>query len=168
MVVPYGTTRRYAATYFPEVNVLEPLHGVADNNRTPMSKSIIWWAAGAALLLGAGCATPRGTPPTAPAPTAPASFINRVWKVDTSPTIQKGQLYVFLSEGTLVVAATNGTPSLGTWRYQKGALTMVEESIAYPVDILELTADTFRIRVRNPGEPVEMTLVPADDVPLSR
>ncbi|MCY1077801.1 hypothetical protein [Archangium lansingense] len=126
-----------------------------------------WLAAGVAVLLMAGCATTRAQPLSAGAEQRPASFINKVWKVDASPTIQKGQLYVFLSEGTLVIAAGNGTPSLGTWRYQKGALTMVEESIAYPVDILELTADTFRIRVNNPGEPVEMTLIPADGVPLA-
>jgi len=38
---------------------------------------------------------------------------------------------------------------------------MVEDGIPYPVEILELTEDRFRIRTRNPGEPVEMTLVPA-------
>ena len=122
--------------------------------------------AGAAVLLLAGCATTQKPRPATGGPTRPASFINKVWKVDASPTIQKGQLYVFLSEGTLVVASSNGTPSLGTWRYQKGALTMVEESIAYPVDILELSTDTFRLRMHNPGEPVELTLVPADGVPL--
>jgi hypothetical protein len=125
-----------------------------------------------ALGLLAGCATSPSVPPTAPTPKPPAakptSFINRVWRVDASPTIQKGQLYVFLSEGTLVVASETGTPSLGTWRYQKGALTMVEESRPYPVDILELSASTLKLRVRGPGEPVEMTLVPADDVPLPR
>jgi hypothetical protein len=37
---------------------------------------------------------------------------------------------------------------------------MVEEGIAYAVKILELTQDRFRIRMRNPGEPVQLTLVP--------
>ena len=127
-------------------------------------------AAVLALGLLVGCTTPQATPPSAtPAPSAPkppASFINRVWKVDASPTIQKGQLYVFLSEGTLVIASETGTPSFGTWRYQKGALTIVEESRPYPVDIVELSADMLKLRVRGPGEPVEMTLVPAEGVPL--
>ena len=38
---------------------------------------------------------------------------------------------------------------------------MVEEGITYAVEILELTRDRFSIRMRNPGEPVEMTLEPA-------
>jgi hypothetical protein len=37
----------------------------------------------------------------------------------------------------------------------------VEEGIAYAVEILELTQERFIIRMRNPGEPVEMTLIPA-------
>jgi len=124
-----------------------------------------WKTAGAALMLLVGCAAPQKAPPAAREPARLASFINKVWRVEASPTIQKGQLYVFLSEGTLVIAASNGTPSLNTWRYEKGQLTMVE-AVPYKVDILELTADTFRVRIHNPGEPVEMTLVPADDVPL--
>ncbi|ATB30373.1 hypothetical protein [Melittangium boletus] len=119
----------------------------------------------AALLIMTGCATTPAKPPPSPPVTAPTGFINKVWKVEASPTIQKGQLYVFLSEGTLVIASTTGTPALGTWRYQQGALTMVEESQSYPVDILELTATTFRLRMHNPGEPVVMTLVPADGAP---
>ncbi|MBM7112022.1 hypothetical protein [Archangium primigenium] len=121
---------------------------------------------GAAALLLAGCATTSPKPAPAPTPvTAPTGFVNKVWKVEASPQIQKGQLYVFLSEGTLVIASETGTPALGTWRYEKGALTMVEESRPYPTDILELTANTFRLRMHNPGEPVEMTLVPAHGAP---
>jgi hypothetical protein len=41
---------------------------------------------------------------------------------------------------------------------------MLEEGIAYAVEILELTQDRFRIRMRNPGEPVEMTLVARDKI----
>jgi hypothetical protein len=36
---------------------------------------------------------------------------------------------------------------------------MIEEGIPYPTDILELTADRFRIRSHNPGEPVEIGMV---------
>ena len=69
--------------------------------------------------------------------------------------------HVFLSEGTLVIASPNGTPALGRWQQQDQTFTMIEEGIAYAVEILELTENRFRIRIRNPGEPVEMTLVPA-------
>jgi hypothetical protein len=90
---------------------------------------------------------------------AAATFINKVWAVDDSPTVARGQLYVFLSEGTLVIASGTGTPSLGKWKQENGLLTMTEEGIAYPTDILELTADRFRVRSHNPGEAVEIGMV---------
>jgi hypothetical protein len=92
-------------------------------------------------------------------PRAAPSFVNKVWSVEASNAVARGQLYVFLSEGTLVIAASNGTPALGSWKQEGGLFMMVEEGIAYPVEILELTPDRFRIRMKNPGEPVEMTLV---------
>jgi hypothetical protein len=38
---------------------------------------------------------------------------------------------------------------------------MVEEGIRYPVDILAQAADSFRIRVHSPGEPLTISFVPA-------
>ena len=75
--------------------------------------------------------------------------------------VAPGQLYVFLSEGTLVIASPNGKPALGRWKQEGRSFTMIEEGIGYPVEILELTHDRLRIRMKNPGEPVEMTLVNA-------
>ncbi|MHB8914670.1 MAG: hypothetical protein ACYC4K_02515 [Thiobacillus sp.] len=69
---------------------------------------------------------------------------------------------VFLSDGTLVFASGNAEPAFGTWRTEKGALTMVEEGIAYPTDILGLSASEFRIRSHNPGGNVETRFVPAE------
>lgn len=89
--------------------------------------------------------------------------MNRVWRVADSSAVAPGQLYVFLSEGTLVVAATTGTPSLGTWQRTGDGLTMVEDGRPYRVEILSLTGAEFRIRSHNPGEPVDIRLVPADD-----
>ncbi len=77
-------------------------------------------------------------------------------------------LYVFLSDGTLVITSSNGTPALGTWKYDNGKLTMVEESRPYEVEVLALGATEFRIRIHNPGEPVEITFVPADAPPGTR
>jgi len=94
-----------------------------------------------------------------------ATFVNRVWKVSQSPTVERGQLYVFLSEGTLVIASEHGTPAFGKWRSDGDALTMVEEGIANPVEILGLSEKEFRIRINGRGEPVEMTLVPAQESP---
>lgn len=123
----------------------------------------------AMLLLLSACSKPA--PVTAVEPVVhpaevKASFINRVWKVSKSPSIEIGQLYVFLSEGTLVVASPHGKPSFGTWTYKGGKLTMVEEGIAYKVDILDLSRDQFRISSNNPGGSVQITLVPAEGVPL--
>ncbi|MDQ3255333.1 MAG: hypothetical protein M3R15_15780 [Acidobacteriota bacterium] len=99
---------------------------------------------------------------------AGVSFVNTVWRVRESSSVAPGQLYVFLSEGTLVMASPNGKPVFGTWKYEGGALTMVEEGIAYKTDILKLSKDEFKIRSNNPGEPVEITLIPAEAAPLPK
>ena len=93
------------------------------------------------------------------------SFVDKVWRVRESSAVEPGTLYVFLSEGTLVIASPHGKPALGTWKSENGNLTMVEESIPYKIDILNLTRDELRIRSHNPGEPVEITMVPADAPP---
>ena len=51
---------------------------------------------------------------------------------------------------------------LGTWTRSKDGLVMVEESHPYQVEILELSADRFTIRSHNPGEPVDIAMVPAE------
>jgi hypothetical protein len=99
--------------------------------------------------------------PKTTVPPIPEGFVNKVWRVSQSSAVAPGTLYVFLEEGTLVVASRNGKPALGTWKMEKGGLVMVEESIPYQTEILSLTAEAFRIRSRNPGQPVEITLVPA-------
>jgi hypothetical protein len=119
----------------------------------------------AASLVAFGCA-----PRSAPAPEADAeaeaatvSFVDRVWKVSESPGVARGTLYVFLSDGTLVIASRNSQPALGTWRSVGHSLTMVEEGIEYPTDVLSLTRDEFKIASQNPGGTLEITMVPADD-----
>src|SRR5262245_44591539 len=116
-------------------------------------------------VLCLGCSGTQDARDEAPAPTPgdePTSFVNKVWKVSQSAAVAPGQLYVFLSDGTLVIASSTGKPSLGTWSYTDSVLTMVEEGISYRVDILKLTPDEFSIRSHNPGEPVDIMLVPAD------
>jgi len=129
-------------------------------------------------LLLSGCTqqptiTERTTATASPAATerrsdetkdAAASFVNKVWRVRESSGAAPGQLYVFLSEGTLVMASPNSKPAFGTWKYEGGALTMVEEGIPYKTDILKLSKDEFRIRSNNPGGAVEITLVPAEEL----
>ena len=118
------------------------------------------------VLIGLSLAT-TGCRPAAPlssessAPAAPqghADFVDVVWKVAASPTVAVGTLYVFLSDGTLVITSPHSKPALGRWtRKAPTALTMIEEGVAYPVEILQLDREQFRVRVTNPGDPVEIT-----------
>jgi hypothetical protein len=64
------------------------------------------------------------------------------------------------------MASTHGTPAFGTWTYSDGHLTITEDGIKYKVDILELTADVFRIRINGPGEPVDIRFKLAEPPPL--
>jgi hypothetical protein len=70
---------------------------------------------------------------------------------------------VFLADGTLVMTSPHGTPAFGAWRVRDGQLTITEEGRDYPVDVLELSADVLRVRIRGPGEPVVARFVPAGD-----
>jgi hypothetical protein len=111
----------------------------------------------ALALLAPGCAPPPAPTP----PAAPVTFVNRVWEVAESSAVAPGHLYIFLSEGTLVVASPTGTPSLGRWSRTGEGLTMIEDGISYATDIVALSADEFRIRSHNPGTAVDIRLVPA-------
>ena len=116
----------------------------------------------ATVLLLSGCS--RGDAPreqaAGQAADSAASFVDRVWRVERSSSVAPGTIYVFLSEGTLLITSSNSKPMLGTWSNKNGELTMVEEGIPYRVQVLHLSPDQFRIRSHNPGEPVEITLVP--------
>jgi hypothetical protein len=94
------------------------------------------------------------------ADTAPA-FAGKVWVVRGSSAVEPGTRYSFLGDGTLVIESAHGTPSYGKWTYENGALTMIEEGISYPTDILKLDDSTFEIRSHNPGEPVTISLARA-------
>lgn len=91
----------------------------------------------------------------------PKRFVNRVWRVAESPQVQKGSLRVFLADGTLVMADPHAEPALGTWTMDGGELTITEEGLTYSVEIVELTEQVFRIRIRGPGEPVDIRFEPA-------
>lgn len=88
--------------------------------------------------------------------------------VAESQQVAPGELRVFLSEGTLVMASPHGTPALGSWRYRGGRLTITEEGLPYDVDILELRQSAFRIRIHGPGEPVDIRFEPAGQPAVTR
>jgi hypothetical protein len=126
----------------------------------------------AAAFLGGGCAGGADREASVPVPDTtarvansvpepPSGFVNRVWEVRQSEQVATGQLYAFLSDGTLVITAPGQKPALGTWSGSDSGLVMVEEGISHRVDVLEATGDTFRIRMHNPGTPVEITFAPA-------
>src|SRR6188508_1465492 len=75
---------------------------------------------------------------------ASAAFVNRVWAVSESKQVAPGDLRVFLSDGTLVMASPHAKPAFGRWRYGNGRLTITEEGQDYPVDILSLSENAFR------------------------
>ena len=107
----------------------------------------------------------------APASVATASttaFVDKVWRVAPSAAQQPGTTYTFLSGGALVIDAPGGTPMTGEWRQVDGKLTMVEEGIAYPTDIVELDAAHLVLRSHNPGGAVLIPLVAAPGEPLPR
>jgi heat shock protein HslJ/uncharacterized membrane protein len=112
-------------------------------------------------------AAPATTEAAAPArPAGDPSFVNRVWAVAESQQVEPGSLRVFLSDGTLVMAAPQATPAFGAWRIGNGRLTITEEGREYPTDILALSDYAFRIRMHSPGEPVEILFEPAKSLPM--
>ena len=113
-------------------------------------------------LAGAACSDRTAAPPaTTQTPAPKPTFVNKVWRVASSSSIETGMLYVFLSDGTLVISSPHGTPSLGSWKPEADGLTMVEEGIPYKADVLKLSEDEFRIMINTPGHGVEIAFVPA-------
>jgi hypothetical protein len=125
------------------------------------------------LMLLAACSETSDTadklPPAAlqAAAAGKPGFVNKVWEVSLSTGVTPGMLYVFLSDGTLVMSSKNSQPAFGAWTYQGGALTMIEDGQAYKVDILALSNEEFRIRSNHPGGSVEIAMVPAKSAPLA-
>lgn len=115
----------------------------------------------------ASATAPADAPvPTTAVDTGKPAFAGKVWRVQSSSAGDPGSTYAFLGDGTLVIDSPNGMPLHGQWSYDDGKLVMTEEGMAYPTDIVALDAGTFRIRSHNPGGTVDITLVPAPDVPL--
>lgn len=126
-------------------------------------------AAGApAPVAGAPAApsTEAPAPAPMPAPASPPTFAGKVWRAAAGGAVEPGTTYAFLDDGTLIVDSPNGTPMVGAWAQADGRLTMTEEGITYPVDVLQLDASTFRLRSNNPGGAVEIALEAAPDVAL--
>ena len=68
---------------------------------------------------------------------------------------------MFLGIGVLVVDAPHGMPMHGRWTYVDGRLTMIEEGVSYPTDIVAMDAGHLTLRSHNPGGSVDIVLVAA-------
>ena len=85
--------------------------------------------------------------------TTPA-LANKVWRVASGS--DTGAYYVFLSDGTLLIASNHGTPSLGRWSQAGDTVTLVEEGIAHPAAVLEQSDEALAIRLSGRGEPLDL------------
>jgi len=126
---------------------------------------------GAAILaaLFAGCTpsqdtTQPSTPVNAPAPPAATDLaagplVNTVWRV-TSANRAPGTLFVFLSNGTLMMTSCVEVYRLATWRAETAdRLTIVEDiAVQYTADIQALSQNNLRLRLNLRSEQVDLTL----------
>jgi heat shock protein HslJ/uncharacterized membrane protein len=140
-----------------------------------MNPVLFFAAFAAAALALSACAdreAPQAARPATMEPAAPVrsaeqdSFVSKVWQVADSEQVAVGSLRVFLPDGTLVMTSPQSTPAFGTWRIEGGRLTITEEGLDYPTDILALSEYAFRIRMNSPGEPVEILFEPAKQLPM--
>ncbi len=110
-------------------------------------------------------ATERSTPisnqTTATQTTGPAPgfLVNTVWRV-TSGNRAPGTLFVFLSNGTLVMTSCVEVYRLATWRAETtDRLTIVEDTaVQYTADIQALSQNSLSLRLNLRSEQVDLTL----------
>lgn len=102
-----------------------------------------------------------------PADSTKPAFVDRVWRTVDGSAVEAGTTYIFFDNGTLQIDSPNGTPMTGSWDYRNQQLTMVEQGVSYPVDIVRLDNNRFTIRSNNPGGSVviEMAAAPELSVP---
>jgi hypothetical protein len=127
---------------------------------------------GAAILaaLFAGCTpsqdtTQPSTPVNAPAPPIAATdlaagpLVNTVWRV-TSANRAPGTLFVFLSNGTLMMTSCVEVYRLATWRAETpDRLTIVEDiAVQYTADIQAISRNNLSLRLNLRSEQVDLTL----------
>ena len=114
-----------------------------------------------------GAVSPAPAAPPAPATDPRSVLAGKVWRVtqrsDESPV---GATYAFLADGRLVISDPNSTPMTGSWTVKDGMLSMIEEGVTYPTDLVVTDADHVRLRSHNPGGVLDLNLERATDVPL--
>jgi hypothetical protein len=98
----------------------------------------------------------------APIPTADRTteqLVNTAWRV-TSGNRAPGTLFVFLSNGTLVMTSCVEVYRLATWRAETtDRLTIVEDAtVQYTADIRTLSQNSLSLRLNLRSEQVDLTL----------
>jgi hypothetical protein len=88
---------------------------------------------------------------------------DKVWRVTAPGNRAPGTVYVFLSDGTLMMTSGVETYRLAVWRADSATrLTIVEDAVvSYGADVLEMTDRLLRLRLALKSENVELTLEPA-------
>ncbi|MCC6162581.1 MAG: hypothetical protein IT182_04435 [Acidobacteria bacterium] len=137
------------------------------------------------VITAAPLAAQDGRVAASPPPVAAAGrdvavdrFVDRVWIVAPGSGVPEGTRYIFLSDNTLLIAAANGTTATGTWAEDLGGLVITEKGPASSrgsgatggsskVEVLSLTADSFRLRIAGPRGPTEISLRPAITPPAA-
>lgn len=98
----------------------------------------------------------------------PPAFVDKVWRVAPGGEQEAGTTYTFQRDGTLLIDAPHGTPSRGTWRYAGDKVTMVEEGVAHPADVVTLDDTHFVLRSYNPGGSVDIRMESGGAAPIPR
>lgn len=124
-----------------------------------------------ALALCACSSGPRSDAPdqTAQAPTIPARSLetrlsNKVWLVSQPTDRAPGSMYIFLSDGTLMMTSCVETYRLATWRSEgQGRLLVTEDpGTSYQVNVLEVAERDLRLRFELRNDTFELTLRAAE------
>jgi hypothetical protein len=87
-------------------------------------------------------------------------LVDRVWVVESSSTLPPGGMYVFLSDNVLVTSSTGKPAAVGTWAEDVTGLVITERGTTSKVDVLELTPERLRLRVKGKTS-VDITFAPA-------
>jgi hypothetical protein len=125
------------------------------------------------LLVAAGCSPSTPAPnASAPAssvqPLAPTNvtdrLVNKAWRITSPSDRAPGSFYIFLANGTLVMASCVETYRLAAWRADGPSRLMITEDpgVQYPAEMSEVGERQASLRLILKSEQVDLTLAQAD------
>jgi hypothetical protein len=109
--------------------------------------------------------SPAQTGTAAPSPsTTESRLTGKVWLVTAPAGRAPGSLYIFLTDGTLMMASCAETYRLATWQLQGDDRLLVTEdpTTSYIVRVVDLGGRDLRLRLELVGENVDLELRAAD------